>query len=574
MAHPERALQLLLAPEGPQAHALATELWNLNMERREVEQRVTSEAIAIVEATPAFIDDAYAIVVAGEGWHEGVVGIVASRLVDRFNRPAIVVTMDGDAAKGSGRSLPGVDLHALVASASGMLDRWGGHAGAIGLQLASGQIAAFRGELVAAAASVSASITKARVRQVDAVVGVRDLTLPTAESLESLQPFGTGNPDVRLVVPGCIVENASTMGEGGRHLQVRLRAGAAHARGVGWGMGERVGRIATGERHDAIVQLAVDRWQELIGPKVTLDGLDHLIGSAPVTGQCAQPCDTACIDRVPSFGPQALTPALPQVQSPPGAGPPRGVRDRRGEGRVVSTIAALAGADRGVVAVVADVAHRRVVLGDVLDPARLGVEVAVLGGDRCGRAALAARLATAANRPALILVDYDVLSEITLPDDVHIALVDPPVDPTQAAWVTAHAADRWLHLLWGDEEVAFALKMAERRWDVRAAAAEIWRALRDGDHHPWGTALDGLLLGTEGTMRPPLAVVNAVVALGQIGLLQVDATGIAALPGTGARLEVAAHAMACRTHLDEIRGFLAQVGSLSFDGSAISFVNG
>ena len=181
MAHPDRALQLLLADDGPQTHALAIELWNLNMERREVEQRVTAEAIAMLDASPPEVREAYAIVVAGEGWHEGVVGIVASRLVDRFDRPAIVVTIDGDSAKGSGRSMPGVDLHALVASASGPLERWGGHAGAIGLQLPSAQIATFRAGLVLAAESIGPAITRARVRAVDAVVGVRDLTLPTAE---------------------------------------------------------------------------------------------------------------------------------------------------------------------------------------------------------------------------------------------------------------------------------------------------------------------------------------------------------------------------------------------------------
>ena len=571
MAHPERALQLLLAADGPQTHALAVELWNLNMERREVEQRVTQEAIAILDASPAEVTDAYAIVVAGEGWHEGVVGIVASRLVDRFSRPAIVMTIDGDSAKGSGRSLPGVDLHALVASASGPLDRWGGHAGAIGLQLPSAQIGTFRTGLVAAAESVSAAITRARVRVVDAVVGVRDLTLPNAEALEALQPFGTGNPDVRLVVPGCIVEAASTMGEGGRHLQLRLRAGAAHARALGWSMGERLARVAVGARHDVVVQLVVDRWQELVGPKVTLEGIDPLTDADLVTAQCAQPCDIACPDRIPSRAVRELVqdddgPATP----PPPPGAPLGVRDRRGDGAVVATLAALCGADRGVAAIVADAAHRRAVLSDVLAPHRLGVEVAVLGGGRCDPDALNARMTSAAGRPALLILEYGVLASVTLPPDVHVAIVDPPPDAPAADWVQTHAAGRWLHLLWGEEESAFALTVAERQLAFRPVAAEIWRALAGTAHHPWGNHLDRLLLGPLDAMRSPAAMANAVIALAQIGLLRIDATGIQVVPETGARLDDAPHAVACRARLEDVRAFIARAGSLTFAGSAIS----
>ncbi len=570
MSHPDRALTLLLAGEGPQTHALATELWNLNLERREVEQRVTQEAIAMIDASPPEVLEAHALVVAGVGWHEGVVGIVASRLVDRFSRPAIVVTIDGDGAKGSGRSLPGVDLHALVASASAPLERWGGHAGAVGLQLPSAQIDAFRIGLVAAAASVQAAITRARVRVVDAVVGIRDLTLPNAEALEMLQPFGTGNPEVRLAVPGCVVEAASTMGEGGRHLQLRLRAGAAHARAVGWSMGHRLSRVSVGTRHDAVVQLAVDRWQELVGPKVTLEALDPLADARAASAQCQQPCDVACPDRIRSYTLRELMDQPDRLPPPPNGPPPLGVRDRRGDGTVVATLAALTGADRGVAAIVADTAHRRAMLVDVMGPERLGVEVAVLGGRRCDMDALRRRVAVAEDRPGLLILEYGVLPEVELPPDVHVALVDPPPDAESSAWAEARAAGRWLHLLWGEEEVAFARRVAQGRWELRPVAAALWRALADGVHRPWGEDLDRELLGPSDIMRPPAAVAHAVQALAQIGVLQVDADGIRGLPASGARLEEAPQTRACQVRLDEIRAFLDRAGSLTFAESAIS----
>jgi hypothetical protein len=439
------------------------------------------------------------------------------------------------------------------------------------LQLPALQIASFRAGLVAAAESIGPAITRARVRVVDAVVSVRDLTLPTAESLEALQPFGNGNPEVRLVVPGCIVEGAATMGQDGRHLQLRLRAGAAHARAVGWSMGERMPRIAVGERHDAVVQLAVDRWQELVGPKVTLDGLDPLTAAGVVAAQCAQPCDIACPDRIRSQSLRELVDGSDHVPPAPRASsPPLGVRDRRGEGTVVATLAALCGADRGVAAIVADAAQRRVVLADVLAPARLGVEVAVLGGGRCDVDALRARVAAASGRSTLLIIEYGVLPVIELPPDVHVALVDPPPDAESAGWAHAHAAARWLHLLWGDEETAFALKVAERQWELRPVAGEIWRALNGVAHHPWGNRLDQLVLGASDPMRPPATVAAAVQALAQIGLLRVDATGIHPLEATGTRLEEAPIAIACRTRLEQARAFIAQAGALSFAGSAVS----
>lgn len=571
MAHPERALALLLAEDASAARALAQELWELNMSRREVELRVTQEAIEIMEASPEAARDANAIVVAGEGWHEGVVGIVASRLVDRFGRPAIVVTIDGDVAKGSGRSLPGVDLHALVAAASGLLQRWGGHSGAVGLQLASADIAGFREGFAAAAESAAGAIARARVRVVDAVVGIRELTLPTAESLETLQPFGNGNPDVRLVIPGCVLEAAGTMGESGRHLQLRLRAGNAHTRALGWGMGERMGRMAVGDRHDVVVGLAVDRWQDLVGPRVTIEAVEPLPTGRLLSGQCPQPCDVHCPDRIGTGVVRELMAAAWEPPQPPVAPPPLGVRDRRGEGAIVSSLAALAGADRGVVAVVADAARRRAVLADVLAPHRLGVEVAVLGGRRCDAHGLRRRIAEALDRPAFILVEYAVLPEVELPDTVHVALVDPPPDAASAGWARACAAGRWLHLLWGDEESAFAIGAAERDLDLRPAAAAIWRALPEAVEVPWGPGLDRWLLGEADPMRSPVAAARALAALAEIGrvtLTPAGVTRIAAHDGPG--LETAPTACASSERLEAARAYIARAATLTFDGPAVS----
>lgn len=525
MDHPMRALELLLAEDGPKTTIMARGLWDLNMQRRTVEQQVTQEAIQIVEASPPEIRAAHALVVAGEGWHEGVVGIVASRLVERFARPTIVVSITPEVAKGSGRSMPGVDLHSLVGAASSRLQRWGGHSGAVGLQLAQDDIHQFRIELAAAAENVKSAITRAQVRTVDAVVGIRDLTLANAEALDAMQPFGTANPDVRMVVPGALIEHVGTVGKDAQHLQVRLRAGSAHARAMGWRQGRRAEATPVGARVDALVELGIERWQDMVGPRVTLSAIDSLERATPVRGQCATPCDPTCTARWTLGGPLDIAPT---ADATPAHGAPRAVRDRRGTGSVLAEIVSLAGADDGVIAVVADVAHRRGLVEDVLSPARMGLDVAVFAGERCERTAMSQRLALAKDRPALIIADFDSLADIAPSPGAHIVVVDPPADAAQLARVRAVAQDRWLHLIYGEPEVDAARQLAHERWDVRAAAAAIWRATQGRPTVGW-PIISQLRPADDAAVFPRARIARALEALREIGRVQIADAGVRAV---------------------------------------------
>jgi single-stranded-DNA-specific exonuclease len=571
LAHAGRGLDLLMAADAAEADPIAAELWALNLERRAVEARILEEALAILDASPSEVREADAIVAAGTGWHEGVVGIVASRLVERYGRPAVVIACDDETgvAKGSGRSLPGVDLHGLVARASGTLTRWGGHAGAVGLQLAPGDVATFRRELVAAAEGERAAIERARVRIVDAVVGGADLGLRGAEALEALAPFGRGNPDVRLAVTGCEVGGAVRVGEG-KHLQVRLRAGGAHARAIGFGLGQRAPDLAAGERHDALVRLEVERWQDLVGPRVVLEALEPLkTPGRPVAGLCVQGCDVRCPERRGGGDLRSLLDAPDDAPAPPPAGPPLGVRDDRGRGVAAARIAALAAADGGVVACVSDVAARRAALESVLQPARLGLEVAVLGGGRCDLDALRARLALARGGPLLAMLDYERLAEVEPPAGAHLVLVDPPADPAAAAWASARAAGRWLHLVWGPEEVAVATAAAEREWDLRPLAAELWRALADGARRPWGPGLEALLLGDGPRMRSPRAVARALGVLRDVGLVEVADDGVrAVIPAPRRDLGESLRYRKAQARLAACREMLGRAATIDLAGAA------
>ncbi len=514
------ALSLVLADDVDAALPLAERLWTLNVERRDIERRITEEAIAQVEASPDHIRDADVIVAYGDGWHEGVVGIVASRLVERFGRPAIVLCRDGDDAKGSGRSLPGVDLHDLVARVSDVLTRWGGHAGAVGVSLASRDIATFADGLRGAAAGISAVIERARVRPVDAVVGVRQMDVDAAEQLQRLAPFGRGNPSVRLLVPAARLEAPGTVGEG-RHLAARLVAGGAHTRAVGFSQGHRARAIAPDDRFDAHVSLSLDTFRDVTGTKVVFERLEAL-GEPRRAAACADACDLACDERrgiadvrrwamaggAPEPGPATARPR-----------PPRSISDLRGLGAGLPRAVALAGADDGVAVLVADLPRRRAALEDLLHPTRVGVERLVLVGDRCEPSAAAARLA--GPTPLVALIEHG--ADVELPAGLHVVVLDPPAGAHQADALARMAADRHLHLVWGPDETAFAQMCADARTDVRAAAAAAWRAVRDRPRHGWDADLQARLLDGSPRMRDPALVADALAALAAIGLVELDA---------------------------------------------------
>jgi len=564
LRHPDDALALLLEDDLGRACTIADELWALNAERREVERAITAEAIAQIEASPTEIRDANAILAIGDGWHEGVVGIVASRLVDHFDRPAVVLARDDEVAKGSGRSLPGLDLHDLLGRASGRLTRWGGHAGAVGLQLPADQVAAFRSEFLAAAASLGPVLERAQIRPVDAVVGARELTLETAEAFEALAPYGRGNPQPRLLMPACTAEAAGLMGKGGRHLNVRLHCGGAHLRAVGFGHGHRLDELADGERVDMHVSLGIERYQGLVGPRVSIDRLEPVLRPATPAVTCAPACDLACPARVTlAQVRRRIAVALPDPVAPEPSRPPRAIEDDRGSGTALVRIAALAGADAGVAVVVADVPRRRSMLDDVLHPERIGVELAVIGGIRCATGSLDERMARAGRRASIVVVDYAALAGSTLPAEAHLVVLDPPQDPNQARWLRAHAADRWLHLAWTEHEIAFTRLVALERWDLRPLAQRIWRDLGARARWEWDAACEAALLGGDGALRHPDAVGDTLAAFIELGLLACGPDGLDILTPIERRpLERASRVAAATARLAAASEYLDRAATL------------
>jgi single-stranded-DNA-specific exonuclease len=268
----DAGLELILTEDPLRAAQVAEELNRANHERRQVETRIRYEAEAQIAALgpahPAHPHAAY--VLAGEDWHAGVIGIVASRLAERHRRPVVLIALDGETGKGSGRSIDAFDLLGGLTACGGHLRRFGGHRAAAGLELERGRLEEFAAAFCAHTEQVLSRADTAPLERVDAVVGCGELDMELAEELLALTPFGRGNPTVSLLVEDATFRELRPMGEG-KHLRFTVESGdtGARARGVAFGTGARL-PVAAGEPAEATFTLEVNEWNGVTEPRLVL----------------------------------------------------------------------------------------------------------------------------------------------------------------------------------------------------------------------------------------------------------------------------------------------------------------
>lgn len=218
--HAMACVRLLTTESDVEAMQIAEQLEQLNRQRQQIEEGITSEAAASLTQD----EPAAAIVLGSRDWHLGVVGIVAARLVDRFHRPSIVIAVDGQGiGRGSARTVEGFDLYQGLSECRDLLEAYGGHPSAAGLTIKETRLEEFRRrfcEVVAQWAGVSPSMPTLHV---DAEVNLTEVNFNLIQELESLHPFGAGNPEPTLAVRGLDVVDARVVGE--KHLKLRVRQG-------------------------------------------------------------------------------------------------------------------------------------------------------------------------------------------------------------------------------------------------------------------------------------------------------------------------------------------------------------
>jgi len=259
----DAGLELILTEDPVRGAQIAEELDRVNRERRKVELGIRFEA----EAQIAALGERAAYVLAGEGWHPGVIGIVASRLAENRHRPVVLIALEGEVGKGSGRSIEGFDLLAGLTACGGHLLRYGGHRAAAGLEIERGRVEEFAAALCAHAERVLGA-DAAPVERVDAVVGCDELGMELAEELRMLAPYGNGNPGVSLLLADATFADARPMGEG-KHVRFTVKSHGACARGVAFGRGSQL-PVAEGIPAEATFALEVNEWKGITEPRLVL----------------------------------------------------------------------------------------------------------------------------------------------------------------------------------------------------------------------------------------------------------------------------------------------------------------
>jgi single-stranded-DNA-specific exonuclease len=244
MSTPDIATRLLLASDeamGEEAKALAEQLEAENTRRRQEDQDILAKAKRIVETDPE-VGARSVLVVAGEGWHRGVIGIVASKLVDAFYRPAIVLSVDGELAHGSCRSIAGFDMLACLESCAPLMKRFGGHKAAAGLQLEASRIKEFRQAVNTHADALLGPDDLRPSLWLDGPLAFSDINERVMQEFAALAPFGPGNPRPRFHTgPVAIVDGPRILKE--RHLKLSVKQNGRVLRAIQWNAAEHTDRL-------------------------------------------------------------------------------------------------------------------------------------------------------------------------------------------------------------------------------------------------------------------------------------------------------------------------------------------
>lgn len=547
----DAGVELLLTEDEDRAKQIAEELGRANSERRATEREVDAAAEAVRRELPDELKEANGLVVAGEGWHPGVVGIVASRMVERHHRPVVVISLDGEGGgRGSGRSISGFDLHAALEACSEHLETFGGHKAAAGLSLKAENLEAFRAAFAKHAGEVLSADDLKRTERIDAMVGGVGLGLDLAEELGQLAPFGMGNPGVRLMVPSARVTDQRTMGEEGKHSRFSLHSGSHRALGVAFGRSSL--GVDDDEMLDAAVRLEVNHWNGAVEPRVVLREVYPL--EVDPDALSPHPCECGeaewwsrfeaelvrdltaqgnAVERNSRYAGLSLHGAdgverkllIGQSTGHDGAASSPRLVVRGAGSSPTATIAELVSSGAGVLAVAADASRRAALANGATGLARFNGGAALIACHRCGAGAIDG-LAARADSGGLALTDHAAL---TLSPDLashfeHVVLVDAPRTVADAERVTrplsaaAATSPGFLHPLFSAAEHAFALGVLARQAPSRETIVGVFKGLRTGGEVS-GPDLRAALAGPGPHPLDPETSARALRVLLELGLV-------------------------------------------------------
>jgi single-stranded-DNA-specific exonuclease len=257
LGHALRGVELLMCEDEHEANAIARELEELNRHRQEVDRQTLARARELIALLD--LDATHGIVLAEDGWHPGVIGIVASRLLEEHGRPVLLIALEGDVGRGSGRSISAFDLHAALADCRDLLIRFGGHRVAAGLTIAREnvpELARRFNEIALAQLGVADLIPELRV---DLELPISAATFELESLLRHFEPFGPSNPTPVLASRGVrLAAPPRVMGDG--HLKLRLQTSSGELEAIGWGMGALAAELDVAAPIEIAYRLERDEW--------------------------------------------------------------------------------------------------------------------------------------------------------------------------------------------------------------------------------------------------------------------------------------------------------------------------
>jgi single-stranded-DNA-specific exonuclease len=474
-------LELLLTDDERRAAEISQKLHELNGERQDVERRILEDAVAQADSLAQLPP---ILVLSGKEWHEGVVGIVASRLVEKYHRPTILLSIRDGVAKGSGRSISAYDLVAGLTHCGEWLTVYGGHTMAVGLTLEERDIEAFKSAIEEHAGAALRPSDLVPVYRADAILRGEDVNADMALALAALGPFGSGNPRPRLLVLDAEVLQPEVTRTGG-HLRCLVDVEGIRVRAIGFGMGDLAADVRAHTRRRVLgVQLRNNEWQGALRPEFLLDSIGAAAGEDGDDGGCTSLC--AHRDGVGvAQGPQAgdVVPGHAGVvgtqQLSPGERLDLPVaRDLRDGGGRIAALGQVLATGARVMLLVCSLPQSPAELEAVMPLRALaGGELGCVGKS-CSRAGIE-RL----HENRVIFAEWDTaMREPGLASDRdHVVVLDPPYRAEHVALIRGlSAGGAHVHLLYGESERRRTGTLLKYLVHPRFAMVCVYRALARG----------------------------------------------------------------------------------------------
>ena len=266
MGHADEALKLFLSKDIYEVNELTKKLNDYNKMRQEKEKTIYEDALNQIEKNKLY--ENCAIVVGGENWHHGVIGIVSSKITDLYFKPSILLCYEDDLAKGSGRSIPGFDLHEALMKCQDTIERFGGHSMAIGITIKKDKFNEFAKEFekIAKESKIDEIIP---IINIDAKINLSDVSRETVESLKQLEPFGEGNKMPIFAFKNLKIDSIRSLSEG-KHIKMTLKDGNSVVNAIGFNLGYLADEYRIGDKIDVVGTLVINSFNGVDNLQINL----------------------------------------------------------------------------------------------------------------------------------------------------------------------------------------------------------------------------------------------------------------------------------------------------------------